>query len=130
VKQESINAMIRKCFSQTAISEAASAKMVGGKVMNAKQASTRAILAKMESPKSFVDITKGMPRNKRLAYQEEQRQKEESSKGRKDADLNPDDDDAYNFEEDNTYAKRRSDSSTVYTAENGASMGGTAFKPP
>ena len=43
--------------------------------------------------------------------------------------MNPDDDEAYNFEEDNTYANKRSDSSTVYTAENGASMGGTTFKP-
>ena len=120
--------MLRK-FSKSEISEAATTKIVGGKVMTAKQASTMAILAKMEGPKSFVNITKGIPRKKCMSYQLEQHEKEETTKGRMNADLNPGEEDAYNFYEDNVYAKRRSDSFAEYTAENGASMGGTAFKP-
>ena len=130
VTQASASAMIRKCFSQSAISDAASAKMVDGKVMTARKASTRAILAKMEGPKSFIDITKGMPRKKILAYLEEQHHKEEVANGKKDTDKNPGDEDAYNFGDDNTFAQHRSNSSMVYTAEKGASMGGTTFNPP
>ena len=132
VEEESLNTMTKKCFTQQAALEAVTSKLVDGKVMTTRQASTFSILAKMEGKHSFVNIEAGMPRLRRLEYQEEKKRKEEKGKsaGAEDSALGPENPMAYNFQDEPSVGKGRSDSSTVYTQNDDGTMGGTNFEPP